>query len=433
MSKSITVSTGKLLPSKEIPEDILSQATRAMERAKYQLFSKYSNEVFFTSVMFSLYHKFTYEVPTAATDGKYILYNPEFFLSCNAEERVFIMLHETCHVAYMHIIRKHDKDHLLWNAACDYVINGMLSTAGFSVPAGALLERDYFGLSADEVYKLLEEKRDKQQADGKSTFIGIDGETTDGTSPDFDDLMPAGSYEKAKKGSGGSEGIDIPQPTQEELDEISEYINEVLVRAVTQANMEGKGIGNIPGEFARYVDKLLNPKLPWNQILRRYLSKFTKDDYSFRKLNRRFLPKYYLPSLSKESIGDIAVAIDVSGSVDDKQFHHFVSEAASIIKLAKPENLHLISFDHEIQQNEELKNLKDFKKVKFTGGGGTCIKPVIKWANKNKPKVLIFFTDGEFHMPEKPVNPDTQVIWLINDNPNFTAPYGKVITYEYGE
>lgn len=417
------ISLGKLLPEVEIPENIMEKCNLAFDVAKLHLF-KTPNAMFFISCLYSLKHKFTYEVPTAATDTEWVLYNPEFYLSLTTPERIFLMLHETLHVAYFHMARKQTRDHQLWNTACDYVINDMLIDAGFKMPKGGLHDKIYEGMSAEQVYdKLLEESKE----DGGS------GQS----SPQYDDLMPVGSYGKAQgqdpsDEEGNAEGGKTLAPaTAEDLSKAQERIDDMLVRAATASQMNGDKAGSIPGDFAKHIDSLLNPKMPWNRILRKYLTAFKKDDFSYRRINRRFFPEFYIPSLQNEAMGEIAVAIDVSGSVSKEQFRHFVSETGAILKMLKPEKLTLISFDTEIKQEDVLKDFRDIYNVKFRTGGGTCIRPVVKWANEHKPKILILFTDGYFDMPRKLIDKNTHVFWIINDNDYFEAPYGKVITYEF--
>ena len=68
------------------------------------------------------------------------------------------------------------------------------------------------------------------------------------------------------------------------------------------------------------------------------------------------------------------------------------------------------------------------KDIKFTGGGGTHVKPIIEWLNQERPEVCLIFTDGCFRVPD--LNPEVPVIWLINNNDRFNCEYGEVIHYD---
>lgn len=356
---------------------------QTMNKAKIALMSR-EDSAFFTTVCFSLKHIWDNTIPTAATNGKDIKFNPDFFMGLNTEERVFLLLHESMHVAYLHMDRLATRDRAKWNIAADHVINLMLIERGFKMPKLGLADPKYKGMSTEEVYKLLPDP-DPSQVD-----------------------------------------MDI-QPGEGDAGELRKEIEDILVHASLQSKMQGDSPGSIPGAIQIFLNGLLKPKLPWNRILQKYLYQTAKCDFTFKKPNRRHFPEYYLPSLYSEKVIDLAIAVDISGSVSDEQFKRFISEIHSIFKMMKPENISLIQFDTVIQSEDKIKNLFDLSKVKFQGRGGTDIRPVVAWANKNKPQVLLTFTDGDFRFYEEQIkNPS---IWLIHENPGFTAPWGHVIHY----
>lgn len=154
----------------------------------------------------------------------------------------------------------------------------------------------------------------------------------------------------------------------------------------------------------------------------------SKNDYSFKKPNKRFFPQYYLPTMYSQGMISLAVFIDTSGSVSDEEFHRFVSETYSILRMMKPEKITIGQFDTEIKSVDEVKDIRDLMKIKFTGRGGTEIEPVMQWANENKPQLLLVFSDGEFYFRDTSTN--VNLIWMIHNNPGFEPTFGKVIHYE---
>lgn len=363
----------------------------ALNKAKIALMSR-ADSAFFTTLAFSLRHIFSEQVKTAATNGTQVLYNPEFFMSLSHDERIFLMLHEAMHCAYLHMERGKSYNQRKFNIAADHVINLQLKERGFKMPSMGLADDQYKGMSTEEVYKLLPEGEGNPDA---------------GDIPGFGaDLQPS----------------DIPG-SQLESD-----IQDILVRASLQSKMSNDTPGTIPGEIQIFLDRLLDPKLPWNRILQKYLHSYNKNDYSFRKPNKRFFPRHYLPRLHSESLMNIAVAVDTSGSVSDAEFNRFVSETHSILRMMKPEKITIIQFDTELKSVNDVRNVNDLMKVQFTGRGGTEVGPVINWINENKPQLTLIFTDGYFHFREETTARD--IVWLIHDNDDFTAPYGKVIKYE---
>lgn len=381
----------------------MKAANKALNKAKIALMAK-PDSVFFSTVCFSLKHVWDDRIPTAGTDGVSVLYNPDFFLSLSEDVRTFVVLHETLHVAFMHPVRVGALDKQKYNTAADYVINDVCKKAGFTLWDQALWDAQYRDMSTGQVYELLPDKPPGQG------------------NPMAGDIMEPGS--QSKGGEDGKSGSD-PGDAVARAKEVADEIDDILIRASVASKMSGDKPGSIPGELEVYLDKLLNPKLPWQRILQKWMSQVAKADYSWRKPNRRFFPRHYLPSLYSEGLGVIAMATDTSCSVSDQGFTSYFAEIHSVLKQLKPTRLDLLHFDTSIKQIDQIRSVQDLNRVKFTGRGGTDIWPVIEWAAKNRPQVLIIFTDGYFN--HQPVDPKVPILWIINDNPGFTAPYGKVI------
>ena len=359
---------------------------QALSKAKIQLMAR-PDSAFFTTVCFSLKHMWNENIPTARTNGTWIEFSPKFFMSLTVGQQIFLLLHETMHVAYLHMARfQKGMDQSKANIAMDHVINLQLIERGFEMPPFGYADRQYTGMCWEEVYKLLPDNHPP---------------------PMMDDLVPS----------------DDPV-TDEQLEQA---VQDILVRASIQSKMSNDKPGTIPGDIQIFLDKLLNPKLPWNKILSKYLHAFAKNDYSFRKPNRRFFPRYHLPSLVGEKLINLAIAVDTSGSVSDEDFKVFVTEVHSILRMMNPEQIQLIQFDTAIKSVTKIRNTNELMACRFTGRGGTAITPVLEWANENKPQLLLVFSDGEFRF----YGTDTKVqtLWIIHNDPSFKAPFGRVIHY----
>jgi len=357
----------------------------ALNKAKIALMSR-PDSTFFTTVCFSLKHVWDDHIPTACTNGLEIRFNPAFFMSLSREEQVFLLIHESMHVALLHMARLNIRDHSKWNIAADHVINLMLITRGFKMPAMGLADPQYADMSTDQVYDLLPD--DAKLPEGLKDLV----------SPD----------------------------TSAEVFEQS--IQDILIRASVQAKMNGDSAGSIPGQIEIYLDKLLKPRLPWNRILQKYLNSTAKNDYSFRKANRRYFPTHHLPSLHSENLQDIVIAVDTSGSVSTEDFTVFVTEVDSILRMMKPAKITLIQFDAAIKSINEVRSVKELSKIIFTGRGGTDITEVMDWTKAHKPQLLLLFSDGYFQIKEAHKT-KVPMLWLIHNTPKFSAPFGKVIHY----
>jgi predicted metal-dependent peptidase len=366
----------------------------ALEKAKIALMSS-PDAVFFTVICFSLKAAWITTIPTAATDGRSLYLNPEFFLDLTTPERVFVLLHETLHCAFMHITRRGTKDPTRWNYAADYAINGLLVARGFKMPSGGLHDLQYANLSVEQIYALLPE----MPAD-----------------PRLMDILAPKSIE----------GTDTPAQSAKALED---DMSDILIRASIMAKAAGNTAGSIPGDIQIFLDRLLNPRFPWHRILARYINTWTKHDYSLKRPNRRFFPTHYLPSRTSESLMDLVICVDTSGSVSDAEFKGFIGETASVFKMMRPEKITLIQFDTTIKEVTPIKSIRDLMAVRFRGRGGTSIDPVFEWINTNKPQLVLLFTDGDFNQHSE-VTCKTNLLWIIHNNPGFKTKTGKVIHYE---
>ena len=376
-------------------EYTLEEATLALNKAKISLMQT-PNSVFFVTLCFSLTHVFDDSVATASTNGRRVKYNIKFFMGLTHPQRVFLLLHETLHCAYLHMLRLEGKKMPDWNYATDYVINLQLVGRGFAMIPGGLLDFAYKGMNAEQVYALLP------------------------TNP----VPPKMQMDDLDESDEGSDGTGQPGDAQG----LEEDMKDILIRAQMQSKMSDDKPGTIPGELEVYINSLVSPKLPWQRILSRYFRQFNKSDYSFKKPNRRFMPKAILPSLQGTTLSELVIAMDTSGSVSDKDFTYFVSELYAILRMFKPKKMTLVRFDTQITEISDVSTVNELKNTVFTGRGGTDPTEVIKWINEKKPKVTLIFTDGEFN--ELGVSTKHPVIWLIHNNPDFVAPFGTAIHYE---
>ena len=363
----------------------------ALSKAKIKVMAT-QNTTFFSTLMLGMTHKFDDSIPTACTDGLVCSYNPQFFMDqCAPDERPGLVLHETMHPAFEHVRsdRIGQRDHKRWNGAGDYVINGRIDDLGFKLPQNGLLDHQYDGMSTEQVY----------------------------------DALPL-SFKMP------SDLLDIQSGTPDTKQQ--QTMDRLLVRAVTASKAAGDKPGSIPQEIDRYVHELLNPRVAWYKILRSLMtSTLAKLDWTYRKPNRRYFPEHILPSQFSEGLANITVAIDTSGSVSQAQIAHFITEVEFILKNLKPTWLDFICWDSTMKQPQRVYSLSEVKNLKIKGGGGTNVEPVMQWAAENKPAAVLVFTDGHFKRPK--TRPRCPVIWVIDDNPKWKAPFGRKIDYSFEE
>ena len=399
-------------------------AEDALSKAKVKLMIKKDCAFFATLILQTpVYWLTADEVDTAATDGKNLFFNPEFFLGLDPDERIFLVLHEVMHNVYNHGIRLGFRDHTTWNEAGDYVINDDLIKRGFKMPKDGLHDVGYRGMSADEVYEDLISKKDKGQSNAPAPWQDIkappDSQQGDGT-PDHNGNGQGGQGQN--QGLGG-----VQAPTAQEVED---HNKNLLTQATQASQMSGDKAGTVPGSLERTLEEMLKPKLPWNKILAKFLFSLNKNDYSWRKPNRRFISQgIIMPSLHSEGVGRIDFAVDTSGSVSESDFNRFISEIGYVFKTFNPKEIGVMQFDSVLQSNDKCCSVQDFLKIKFSGGGGTRIEPVLEVFKDNDAKALIILTDGYLYHGEE-LDPKKPVIWCVYSNPRFVPTFGTAIHFD---
>ena len=365
------------------------KAEKAFDKVKIQALIQGS--VFITTVGFNLSVTFDPKYPTAGTNGTDIIINPDFFLDLTKDERLFLYLHEIYHVVFMHMIRGENKNHEKYNQAADYVINILLRDAGYKMPKGGLVATKYRDWSTEQVYDDIPDPPEGY---------------------DCDIIVPGKGEAKTRGGK-----------------ELQQNIENLVLKAMTASDQNKDAAGTIPSEIKRAMQELINPVLPWRELLERFMTSHAKDDYSYRRPNRRFMNEdMYIPSLYSEAMGEIHVAIDVSCSVTPEEFAIFLSEVCYIHETMNYSKLKIITFDTQIQTIDTIEDTSDILSIEFVDGGGTDLGWMKKYVKKAHPKVLIVFSDMEVHIPKK--KPDTEVLWICVNNPSCTAPWGQLIHYK---
>lgn len=371
-------------------KDLTKACAAALDKAQIGLMSA-RESVFFSVVMLGLLHMWDDAQATAYTNGRRIGYNRNFFLDeCSPAERIGLVLHEVLHCALMHMARGKGFDMAIFNMACDYVINLIIIKAGFKLPKNALYDEAYDDMSEEDVYYELVKQ---------------------GVKPPPDFMQ------------------DIQCDLAEELgDEFVAEMDELLIQATMQSKAMGDKPGSIPGQIALHVEELLNPIVPWHKYVGAYMTQLIKSGSNWRKRNRRYADMI-MPARQTRGLAHIACGADISGSVSEEGFQHFVSEGGALVRNFRPKKLTFITFDTEIRDNITVKKLTDIQSVEFHGRGGTYIDPLMQWAVDNNPACLIVFTDGYYTPPT--IKPKCPVIWVVYDNERFKPPFGKHITYNF--
>jgi predicted metal-dependent peptidase len=351
-------------------------------------------------------------IPTACTDGFNKRYNPDFVTTALANDAHlrFVVLHECMHAAYKHLtvwkeLWKEDK--MLANIAADHFVNLALQDMdkgeGFILmPAvGVQPEPKYRGWSVRQIFddlKQQQQEQDQEPQSGDGYGHGVDEHDWEGAS----------------------------EQTAEAQAKQAQEIDRALRQGEALARKRGEGKGNSDG----VLGDLLRPEVDWREKLREFVQQTCQgnDESTWRKPNRRYLTQdMYMPSMHSESMGELVIGFDTSGSCFGSDvMTKFASELAAIIGATRPEKTRVVYWDSSVQHEQVFDN-GEFSMSSLTprGGGGTDGSVLFDYMREKqiKPQAVVQFTDGyvgDFGRSDVPT------LWAITEK-HIRAPYGQTV------
>lgn len=381
--------------------------SQAMDRLKKVRAKMLVLHPFFATLMMSMPMIERRDIPTAATDMKQLFINPDFIDSIDDNVLMFVIAHEIMHTALVHGIRLQGRDPMRWNVATDYAINLILNDSKFKVWDQALLDEKYRDLSADAIYNQLkkeDEDRAKQQPqDGGQGQPDPNGQPQQGQGQGAGPPQPPGkgAPTAGQAGSGHETPMlgDLIQPEATGDPVAEDRLRKDIQQRVAQAASIARMTGNLPGSIERFVQQVLEPKVPWFETLRHLMTEFDKSDEDWAHRNRRFA--MYLPTDHAEArLGEFVVIGDTSGSIGDEEMDEFMAEVRAVFEDCKPERTRLIWADTEVAGEQEFDE-HDELIARPKGGGGTDMRVPLKYVEKYEPTFVVLFTDGHTPWPKE--------------------------------
>ena len=334
------------------------------------------------------------DCPTAATNGKDVIYGRAFVDQCDDKLLRFVVLHEYFHVMLMHMTvwqSMFEEDAQTANFAADAVINLMLHDLDprgdfLTVWEHAVLDQQYRGMDTGEVYRALR-KNGKGQGGGKGQS-GSPRSASGGKAKDFDKHEPA-------KDGGDAKGDGMKPLTPEEAKEVQKTVDTALRQGALIAGKVGAGVDRTFGD-------LLQPQVNWEDQLREWLrtTAVGNDLSTWRKPARRWLGQdAYMPSRYTEAVKRVTIGVDTSGSIGPDQLRRALTEIMSACESVHPEMVDVIYWDaavagHEVYEGEAVQTLPETTRPR--GGGGTRVGSMREYMEREgiEPDATIIFTDG---------------------------------------
>jgi predicted metal-dependent peptidase len=367
-------------------------ASKLLHKAKFQAAT--SACPFFGAAAMSLEDEVSDKVPTAATNGRKLLVNGDWFSGLNDGERVFVVAHETCHFVLLHCDPSRMAlmpDHERANVAMDYVVNLMLVESGMSIPNGCLFDRQYEGMTAEQVYRLL----------------------------------PAGGG----KGKGGPQGGKW-EKFSGDVQECPEGEVDAARQEAASAVSRGVAAGNAPAGMVRELAKVLDKPRSLADNLREFVQNSAEAavEYSYRRPSMMAPAGFCMPSLLGEELPPVVVLMDTSGSIDEDSLAQSAAELGMVAEELRISELRIVYVDTQIHGEPVIVKPGDEIKLVPLGGGGTDFRSAFAhfaehWADAC---CIVGFSDLYATFPAMP--PSIPVVWVeVGRYGNGKAPWGKVV------
>jgi predicted metal-dependent peptidase len=352
------------------------------------------------------------DVPTALTDGQNKYYGKTFIEGMNRKQLRYLVLHENGHVAYKHCvlplyIELNKKfGHQICNVAADYVVNGLIEEMD---PEFKFVERPTDSVLVDKKYQGMSYVQVLQQLLKEKEQNPDDPRFQEGNEFDEHVLSPE----------------DLPQAEREKLEKMIDDANRQGELLVRKMRGDGKGGRDV---FGTAQERQTN----WKDALIDFIQTTCQGDENSRFCppNKRLLASgFVMPSHFSETIGELVIACDTSGSMYP-YYPLIFGEIARVCENVRPEKVRVLWWDTEVAGDQEFKPDEYdqiAKLMKPKGGGGTVVSCVAHYMKEKeiKAKALIMLTDG--YIESDFVLPDLPILWGLVENDDFVPHTGKVM------
>ena len=327
---------------------------------------------------------------TAATDGKNIYVDPNYFASLSENDRLFTIAHEIMHIKFMHMFRLKDKsgvkrDPELWNIATDAIINANLERDGFTIKEGYVNMPEALDYSAEEFYqKLLQEKEKKEQEQedeqnsNNENSEQTENQESDNNKSQGDDhsLWEEAFKEQQNSGKKGQrqdkntqkqaqkqtqeqdqeqeeEQIDTDFDERGEFEDNRKEKREKFKsrREKTEKDIRNTDKGTIElGDIGKSKEEI-----DWKLLIRKEIEK-SETIWSQRRSIAENNYAYRLEENDIEDDAETEVMIDVSGSVDLELVKSFLRQLKPLLQQSK---LRVGCFNEQFWGMVDIKNVRE--------------------------------------------------------------------------
>lgn len=426
------------------------------------------------SKLMSMRWQWSDAIPYGATDGATLLLNRDGINKLANKPNgagliAFLLVHEALHALLGHGWRLAKlPDSKTANVAADYIINAMIANRNreigkevFPLIDGVLLDEQLSGNnSAEQLYRILTKPQQNQEINPKPSPQQDDtnNDTNNDSNEYNEDSDSEGDQEINQDGdtsnpdSGGnsdadSDGDDSEQDLsdfvgtgaadtfepeaedgeskQEVIDRIEEANDSIFIADEIDRRQQGD-----KGTTAnRLQSQRTSSSLSWPDLLREWLTKRSRNGWDAPFNNPIFQTTGLIAAGRRtRNAGEIVLVLDTSGSIGQRTYDRFLSEAQAVLDDLKPDKLHLLSVSHVVADDLTLE-VGDTVPAKLKGGGGTKFKPAFDWVAEHVQDVdvMVYLTDGYSDDRKDITDVEFPLLWLSTGARTSDFKAGEVI------
>lgn len=398
--RSVKNTTPTSLPNNK-NQNIISHNENESFDLNIQTYKLLTSEPFFAAVSRYVTKISSYSLPTAGvtvdkrTANFVLYYNPDFFKTLTAVQKLAVLKHEYYHLILEHVTGRKPTsvdDSKMWNFATDLAINSFLEN---ELPEYCLIPgkgkfTNYPKFECAEWYfnKLKQDPNFKKNKDGQNS----EGQFDDHTQWELDE---------GKEGESGAVARELA----------NERLKDVLRKAAQEVVSNGNNWGSVSEVMRKDILSRLTSRLDWKKVLRYFIKTSQRSDKSItmRKINKRYA--YIYPGKKINRHAKIAISIDQSGSVSDEMLTQFFSELNALAEIAE---FTVIPFDHGVAVDKiYVWKRGQSHKTERVLCGGTDFNAPTQYVNDNKK------FDGHIILTDlcapKPVPSKCQRMWITSE------------------
>ena len=406
----------------------------AIDRARYWALTT-PTAAFYGSLAGNLTDVIDDRVPTAATDGTRIIWNPTWVATLTEQEVRFVLLHETLHCAHNHFDRlPHTEE---GNVAGDYAINATLEKiAGITMPKGGLRDAKYDDMAEEEILTAIRKQPKPPPQQGQPQQGQGQGQPQQGQPQQGQPQQGQGQPDPTTDVGGCGTFITPTAPPPPALGKTPPpTLKEKWERALIGADMARRqaGRGTVSASLQAELDRLTaTAKVDWRQetadFVRSAIS--TRNDWS-RSARRMALAPVIYPRRKRDGIGLLVVGRDTSGSIDRTLCAEFTAQINLLCAEVGCEAI-VIDCDTEICAEYRVSH-GDEAPLDAKGGGGTSFDPVFARVAQliedgEQVAGLVYLTDGDGDVSV--TETDYPVLWGVYGGRTAPMPLGRTIAVE---